>query len=832
MLLPEIVKLKLNQIKKDKLKLIKIISQFALVVVLSFYLATTQATPDLKGVTSLSRTTTEALAQKRYVAAGEYAYVIGTGDGRFPPLGWHITGEMGGVWSHPIKLLDGYQLALNSKPLPPAQQLTTQLGYIELDYGQVEGYEVRRIEVVPNKLPVVLVGLTVKNLKPSDRKLTVTLEACSELMAAYPWDNSQPQSAQSFNQADEVTSSAKDGTLTFREPGKSWYAKLGSSLPETKGVRDEQLSIDVTQTPTANIKGKGARGQMEWRLQLLKGSSTTIWWAVAGSHQSETEATRALTKALAAPEALLRAKVENRQQLLVQTQVILPDASVQAAFDWSKLNLADLRRSVRQLQIRDIAQGTTYPPPVTTLPILSGIGAGLPDYPWFFGIDGAYSTYGLIASGQWETAMSHLRGLREVSRAINGNTGKVIHEVVTDGSVYYGSNADAGNLNETAQLAIALELFWQWSGNEAFRDELYDFVVEGLTYITSVLDSDGDGWSEGLGAIERPGMGAEPLDVAAYTLQALRALERMASSKKDLKTSSWAKNQGDHLESSFDRAWWLAQENLYADSQCNQEQDHSRSVCTQAGERLQQRHWISAIPMETAVAPPDRAIAALDRLESQTFTGKTGLYHTGKGGGRDGQGELKVWTLPNAVMAVAEANYGRVDQALQYVKAIASQLDLEMPGALPEILPSPQYHPFAPFSERGMFMQAWSSYGIQWPVIHHFLGIVPNVPDKTLSVIPQIPTTWPSLSVQNLRIGEGTIAVSARKKGKQYITTVEASSDWDLSIGQVLPQAGTIASVTLDGRSLPYQVTQSLRGRQVTVKTTAQKVHILAIALN
>src|SRR5262245_10473379 len=45
---------------------------------------------------------------KPYVAAGDRTYIIGTQDGNFPDLGRHVEGEMGGLWLHPIKLLDGY----------------------------------------------------------------------------------------------------------------------------------------------------------------------------------------------------------------------------------------------------------------------------------------------------------------------------------------------------------------------------------------------------------------------------------------------------------------------------------------------------------------------------------------------------------------------------------------------------------------------------------------------------------------------------------------------------------------------------------------------------
>jgi len=46
-----------------------------------------------------TRSTTSNLSEKRYVAAGDRAYVVGVEDGTFQPTGWHISGTMGGVWS-------------------------------------------------------------------------------------------------------------------------------------------------------------------------------------------------------------------------------------------------------------------------------------------------------------------------------------------------------------------------------------------------------------------------------------------------------------------------------------------------------------------------------------------------------------------------------------------------------------------------------------------------------------------------------------------------------------------------------------------------------------
>lgn len=45
-----------------------------------------------------------------YVCAGDRLYIVGHQDGSFPDLGWHIPGEMGGIWQHPIKLMDAYRI--------------------------------------------------------------------------------------------------------------------------------------------------------------------------------------------------------------------------------------------------------------------------------------------------------------------------------------------------------------------------------------------------------------------------------------------------------------------------------------------------------------------------------------------------------------------------------------------------------------------------------------------------------------------------------------------------------------------------------------------------
>jgi hypothetical protein len=49
----------------------------------------------------------DRLQDRRALVSAERAYSVGFQDGRFYANGWHITGEMGGVWTPPLKLVDG-----------------------------------------------------------------------------------------------------------------------------------------------------------------------------------------------------------------------------------------------------------------------------------------------------------------------------------------------------------------------------------------------------------------------------------------------------------------------------------------------------------------------------------------------------------------------------------------------------------------------------------------------------------------------------------------------------------------------------------------------------
>ena len=103
-----------------------------------------------------------------------------------------------------------------------------------------------------------------------------------------------------------------------------------------------------------------------------------------------------------------------------------------------------------------------------------------------FATDGEYTAFASVAMGQFEAIKDHLTGLRDVSEILNDGSGIVTHEVISDGSNWFGDdsiNPVSGkynfNTDETVKYPSAVALIWRWTGDDRFRDELYDFSVRG-----------------------------------------------------------------------------------------------------------------------------------------------------------------------------------------------------------------------------------------------------------------------------------------------------------------------------------------------------------------
>ncbi len=804
----------------------------------------------------LSETT--RLADRRALVTGDRTIAMGDANGLYPATGWHIRGEMGGVWAPPVKLLDGIWFAVEDAWLGadvPAASYSTGWGYHRFDYGAPDGVQVDRLDLAPDGARANVIGLTLRS--DSRRTVRLAMDAHSELMPAYPWGWTTPGAAE-VNLPD--TGGYANGTLNFREQGTSpgtgahdYAAVVGASArpvghalgPNHRGPQDPAVvcPADGPAPPRCDDSafGKGTGGRLDYEISLRPGRASTVWFTVAGSDEGPAAARAEYAKASRDPVAALRSKVDARAAVAGNTRVDLPgDRLLQQSVEWSKQNLADSVQESHDMALRDTDEGTAFPSPAGTLDSARWFGAGFPDYPWMFGTDGEYTAFAAVAAGQFEPIKAHLRGLRDISEIVNSRSGKLVHEVVSTGDVYFGANDDAGNTDETVKFPSAVALVWRWSGDDGFRDDLYDFTVRNLRHVDSTLDADGDGWLEGLGNVERPGMGEEKLDSTAYFVRGLLDLADMALSKGDTATATWASGRAEALRSQFEAVWWVDEASAYAES-IDDPADPAND-----NRPVFQRHWTGVSPMEielpggTPLASVSHGPIALAQREKACYTGEFGLYHTGSGPTSAPEGnpgpscdsvvstvksERSTYSLNTAVMAVAEGNFGRLGPQRTYVTGNARiQLDpavWETPGAMPEVAPSPDFvaNIDRPFYDRSMSLQAWGAYGILWPVVHQHLGVAPDLGNDRLAIVPQLPSGQSVISGSDIRLGaRGAVDVTAERAGNELRTTFRVDHlRVALTVGAVLPPGTTPSSVKLNGKPVEFEMVETARGSEVRV---------------
>ena len=831
--------------------------------------------------------TSNRLQDRREIAAGQRSYSEGFADGRFYANGWHITGEMGGVWAPPLKLLDGVWFGIGNSWVGQATQFNSGWGYTRYVLPDTGGLQLTRTDFAPDDHRAVLFGLRMTN-PGATRTVTVKVDAHSELMGAYPWGFSGVVPNASDNLPDHGRFDGR--TLVFTDNGSigsgvpihHYAALVGSNQTPASGTaaakggdfRGPQAghscaANDGTSPPSAcddGPFGQGTGGELRYRITIPANGSKTLWIAAAGSDQGLRAARSELAGALNDPAGELAQKIASRRALARNTEVSLPgDPLLAGAVEWGKQNLADLTQTASNLQIRWTNQGKQFPASLGTVARARWFGAGFPDYPWIFATDGEYTAFAAVALGQFQTIEDHLRALRDISDILNNRSGIVVHETVSDGSVWFGhdsqtTNPDGSktndfNTDETVKFPSAVALVWRWTGDNRFRDEMYDFVKRNMQVVDQRLDVDRDGWPEGSGNVERPGMGPEKLDNGVYYMRGLYDLADMARSKGDTATATWATNLADKLRQQFEATWWDPSVQQYADS-----------LIDPGNQQSFQKHWIGVVPMEAeltigdqvtpGVAAPDHAATALTQRETSCYSGdrpgNLGLFHTGCGGGQDGKGDGEIFSLTTSIQAVGEGNYGRLgpEQQQRYTDANAETMFSEpatggtpdeQPGAMPEIFPSTPADPTMQgvppnidrcWTCRSMFMQAWGNYGTAWSVVHQQLGVRPFLGDGALQVVPQVPDGQPSVAGQNIRLGDGSVDVFAAHAGNRYETRllVHGLQLHSLEIGQTLPAGSAPASVVVDGQPARDQtVRQTNRGVEVTVPVQSDGPHTLTV---
>ena len=260
---------------------------------------------------------------------------------------------------------------------------------------------------------------------------------------------------------------------------------------------------------------------------------------IVGYYISEAEATATFSDISEHAEQYLWKKKQRYEKLAEKSKLTIPDKKLQQAFEWLKYNADWLVRTVPEI-------GT-------------GIGAGIPDYPWFFGVDSEYSLQGYMAVGQDKVVYKTIRLLDSVSEAVNGN-GRIIHEMSTNGAVF-----NKGNINETPQFASRIWEIYKWNGDKNFLKQYFPTIKKGLQWLMEEKDTNNNLFPDGFGMMEIHGLDSEMIDVAVYTQRAFVDAAKIASELNENKLASDYAGKAAKLKQKINDQFWAEEFNSYAD---------------------------------------------------------------------------------------------------------------------------------------------------------------------------------------------------------------------------------------------------------------------------
>lgn len=754
-----------------------------------------------------------------YNTAGDKLYMIGNQDGTFPDIGWHVKGEMGGIWHHPIKLLDGFEVsvALDNQRF----DLNKADLFVNFPFGNKHVYNtfsdrisIERFQFVPDQSGAVYIEFLFRNNTNKAIKIECDVKVISNLMPVWLGERT--------GMIDGRDSAAYDRDKNYwiaKDALNPWYVVYGSTLAATPSNNSEAKAGK----PNTSIT------HSRYSFEIDRNAVFSLPFIVAGSAKTREEAIEAFSQLSNNAFASLSRKKERILKLDENSKLTLNDKEIETAFRWLKYNCDWLA-----LDVDGIGKG---------------IVAGLPDYPWWFGGDITYTLRGLITTGRRDLVYSTIDLIHRISEKSNGN-GRIIHEVSTNGAVY-----NPGLICETPQFVSLVWDVFCWTGDLDFLQKYFPSVEKGLHWLLTENDSDGNLIPDGHGMMEIQGLDSEMIDVAAYSQRAFSDASKMAEILGRTTLAEEYAGKATALKEKINTIFWSEEFQSYADFLSTKEQ--ALKLADDAIERAIKlennwavaelkatkakiekdesggkkgfviyHNWVVNTPTETGLATKDKAMKALNTAKQ--FTNPYGMFVTGidrnENADKDEDSYAAttkkdeftytgtVMTLPTGVQIISENNYGRPDEAYELLRKVTRTFSYALPGSMYEV--SPDY---------GMMTQAWNIFPFGEPIIEQFFGIKPMAYNKTIHISPLLPMALTDGKIEQVPIGENEITVSFSQKARvdEFVIS-QQSGDWVITFSQ---PKGKYKRWTLNGKTIkPVQVGE-LEQIDIKVKTVNLKLN-------
>lgn len=701
---------------------------------------------------------TEAM-QDVFAIAGPELFMVGDQHGGFPPMGYHISGEMGGIWTHPVKLLDGLWLTVRGTGgevcLDKATRFVVGPGVCEHHQEIPEmGLQATRREWVTDAFPGLVVEYHIKNVRDIAVPLEIELKTHVNLRPCWKADELQIRDGQ-----DLVEYHEDDGLIFAEDEVNGWALVLGTNRTPLYC----QTGCSVPGRDNAN----GAILMFAAHIEPCSWFLLRVF--LASSTKSIAEASDRYKRLCAEHESLLVERAARYMESARRSRAKTGNDTLDRAILWARMGYESLG---------------------ARLPAGNGMVAGYPDNPWFCAVDMCLAVGPALVVGRPDLAKENLSFLADLARKA-GDDPYIPLEVTPMGPV-----ADRAHQQITLPLFInALRTYFDWTGDRSFVQQCFP-IAEALVKRVP-LEATGFGLlPTGGGMIEKPTMVHRCVDTVSLLLEAMRNLADLEAVFGTPTLATYCKRRVDDIEAMINLAFWHPELKVYADMLApaavlerivesslgrakgaapQQVRDYfpSRELKGTPDRAWTGRHWTTVLPLAVGAASPAQAEEAFARLETGEYIASWGMM---------GQAAMdrKVNLLATSFLACAQARYGRLDASLQTMRRIALSLGMGMPGAFAQYLPT-----------QGSCMRSWAGYGLIWAFAHHIMGIRPALGEKRLDFMPRLPPGCQEIALDNVRVGDLTASFRCHRVDESWVEASIAVESFSPAVLLACPVAAS-----------------------------------------
>ncbi len=633
------------------------------------------------------------------------------------------------AWVFPLKLLRDFRLVftLDGHAMPAeslARRVIARPGSFSLLYSG-DDFQVAETFVVPVDQPGILIRLQVNtySLLRIDAHFTRDFQLMWPAAIGAPyidWD----ESAHGF---------------ILGADGQHYRGLVAS--PDAVRIEQEYGSNYSASTDSSFTLGT-VRGHAE-RVIVLAGAMVG---AIATAGQSEQELAATYKALTADPARTIAATEKFYEDYLDRTvQVVLPDAELQQAYDWSRLS--ELKALVHNPFLGEaLAAGFGL-----------SRGGNRPGYAWFFGRDSFWTSLALTASGDFETARAAISFIARYQRA----DGKLPHEISQSASLvpwfkdypYPYASADA-----TPLFVIAVRDYVEASGDVALLKENRERLDKAMSFMRSTFDADGFPRNDGVGHGWVEGGPLLPVRTEFYQaglyVEAVRSMAALARRGGDNELAARLDQEFQAKKQSLNQLFWVAGSKSWA------------FAIGRDGRPVDQPSVLAAVPMWFGLADQQRSREMIQQLADDAHSTDWGMriisarsplynpagYHFGS-----------VWPLFTGWASVGEYRCHAADAGYANLKRNAWLALDGAGGNTTEVLSGDVYASLSTASSH----QTWSAAMVVSPLLRGLFGLQVNALDRRISLEPHLPAAWDRFEIRNVPLANAKVDFTFQRDDRE-----------------------------------------------------------------